>query len=143
MAGVDKEFVGEAWAADGIKIGYLEQEPYLDDKKTVHENVMMGVNEIVSLLKEFEDISLKFSEPLDENEMNELLSKQGDLQSQIEAVDGWEVERIASLAMDALRCPPGDVIVSNISGGEEEELLFVDYYWKDLTCFYLMNLLIT
>ncbi len=122
MAGVEKEFVGEAWAADGIKIGYLEQEPYLDDKKTVHENVMMGVNEIISLLKEFEDISLKFSEPLDENEMNELLSKQGDLQSQIEAVDGWEVERIASLAMDALRCPPGDVIVSNISGGERRRV---------------------
>ncbi len=122
MAGIDKEFIGEAWAADNIKIGYLEQEPYLDNSKTVQENVMMGVKEIVSLINQFEDISLKFSEPLGDDEMEELLSKQGDLQSKIEALDGWEVERIASIAMDALRCPPGDAQVSNISGGERRRV---------------------
>tara|TARA_Y100001970_G_C14167361_1_gene822102 strand:+ start:26 stop:1681 length:1656 start_codon:yes stop_codon:yes gene_type:complete len=122
MAGVEKEFSGEAWAAEGIKIGYLEQEPYLDDTKTVQENVMMGVKEIISIIKEFEDVSLKFSEPLDDNEMEELLSKQGDLQAKIEALDGWEVERIASIAMDALRCPPGGTQVSNISGGERRRV---------------------
>ena len=87
MAGIDKEFIGEAWAAENIKIGYLEQEPYLDNSKTVQENVMMGVKEIVSLINQFEDISLKFSEPLGDDEMEELLSKQGDLQSKIEALD--------------------------------------------------------
>ena len=122
MAGIEKDFSGEAWAADDIKIGYLEQEPMLDDSKTVQENVMMGVNEVMNLIKEFEDISMKFSEPLSDDEMNKLLSEQGDLQTKIDTLDGWEVERIASIAMDALRCPSGDLSVTKISGGERRRV---------------------
>ncbi|MAR78620.1 MAG: energy-dependent translational throttle protein EttA [Rhodospirillaceae bacterium] len=122
MAGLEKDFSGEAWAADNIKIGYLEQEPMLDDSKTVQENVMMGVSEVMNLIKEFEDISMKFSEPLSDDEMNKLLSEQGDLQTKIDTLDGWEVERIASIAMDALRCPSGDLSVTKISGGERRRV---------------------
>ncbi len=122
MAGIEKEFSGEAWAADKIKIGYLAQEPILDDAKTVRENVMMGVKEVLDLLNEFEEISLKFSEPLGEDQLNELLEYQGELQSKIDTIGGWEVERIANQAMSALRCPDGDINVSNISGGERRRV---------------------
>ena len=101
MAGVDKEFNGEAWAADGVKVGYLEQEPKLDPNKNVIENVMDGVGEVRDLLKEFEDISLKFAEPMSDEQMNELIEKQAELSEKIDACNGWDLERNVEIAMDA------------------------------------------
>ncbi len=122
MAGVDKEFGGEAWAADGVKVGYLEQEPKLDPKKNVMENVMDGVGEIRDLLKEFEQISLKFAEPMSDDEMNALIEKQAELSEKIDAVGGWDLERNVEIAMDALRCPPKDADVTKLSGGEKRRV---------------------
>ena len=122
MAGVDKEFNGEAWAADGVKVGYLEQEPKLDPNKTVMENVMDGVGETVELLKKFEEISMKFAEPMSDDEMNNLIEEQAALQEKIDAVNGWDVERMVKIAMDALRCPPADADVTKLSGGEKRRV---------------------
>ncbi|MBR2299572.1 MAG: energy-dependent translational throttle protein EttA [Alphaproteobacteria bacterium] len=122
MAGVDKEFGGEAWAADGVKVGYLEQEPKLDPNKNVMENVMDGVSEVRDLLKEFEEISLKFAEPMSDDEMNALIEKQAELSEKIEAVGGWDLERNVEIAMDALRCPPKDADVTKLSGGEKRRV---------------------
>ncbi|HCU58541.1 MAG TPA: energy-dependent translational throttle protein EttA, partial [Alphaproteobacteria bacterium] len=122
MAGVDKEFGGEAWAADGVKVGYLEQEPKLDPNKNVMENVMDGVSEVRDLLKEFEEISLKFAEPMSDDEMNALIEKQTDLSEKIEAANGWDLERNVEIAMDALRCPPKDADVTKLSGGEKRRV---------------------
>lgn len=122
MAGVDKEFNGEAWAADGVKVGYLEQEPKLDPAKNVMENVMDGVGEVRDLLKEFEEISAKFAEPMSDDEMNTLIEKQGELQEKIDACNGWDLERTIQIAMDALRCPPADADVTKLSGGEKRRV---------------------
>lgn len=122
MAGVDKEFNGEAFAADGVKVGYLEQEPKLDPKKNVIENVMDGVCQTRDLLKEFEEVSLKFSEPMSDDEMNALIEKQAELSEKIDAVNGWDLERTVEIAMDALRCPPGDADVTKLSGGEKRRV---------------------
>lgn len=122
MAGVDKEFGGEAWAADGVKVGYLEQEPKLDVNKTVMENVMDGVGPIRDLLKEFEEISLKFSEPMSDDEMNALIEKQAELSEKIDACNGWDLERNVEIAMDALRCPDKDGDVTKLSGGEKRRV---------------------
>ncbi len=122
MAGLDTEFIGEAWAADGIRAGYLPQEPELDETKDVLGNVMEGVGEIAETLKRFEEVSAKFAEPLEDDEMNALLAEQAELQEKIEAVNGWEVERTAEIAMDALRCPPPDMDVRKISGGERRRV---------------------
>ncbi len=122
MAGVDKEFGGEAWAADGVKVGYLEQEPKLDPKKNVMENVMDGVGEVRDLLKEFEEISLKFAEPMSDEQMNALIEKQAELSEKIDAAGGWDLERNVEIAMDALRCPPKDADVTKLSGGEKRRV---------------------
>ncbi len=122
MAGVDKEFNGEAWAAQGVKVGYLEQEPKLDANKTVLENVMDGVGPTRDLLKEFEEISLKFSEPMSDDEMTALIEKQAELSEKIDAVGGWDLERNVEIAMDALRCPPNDADVTKLSGGEKRRV---------------------
>ncbi|MBO4294019.1 MAG: energy-dependent translational throttle protein EttA [Alphaproteobacteria bacterium] len=122
MAGVDKEFNGEAWAADGVKVGYLEQEPKLDASKNVMENVMDGVSETRDLLKEFEQISLKFSEPMSDDEMNALIEKQAELSEKIDACNGWDLERTVEIAMDALRCPDKDADVTKLSGGEKRRV---------------------
>jgi len=122
MAGVDKDFGGEAWPADGIKVGYLEQEPKLDPKKTVMENVMDGVSQTRDLLKEFEEISLKFAEPMTDDEMNALIEKQAELSDKIDAVGGWDLERNVEIAMDALRCPDKDADVTKLSGGEKRRV---------------------
>ncbi|MBR1915626.1 MAG: energy-dependent translational throttle protein EttA [Alphaproteobacteria bacterium] len=122
MAGVDKEFGGEAWAADGVKVGYLEQEPKLDVNKTVMENVMDGVGQVRDLLKEFEEISLKFSEPMSDDEMNALIEKQAELSEKIDACNGWDLERNVEIAMDALRCPDKDGDVTKLSGGEKRRV---------------------
>lgn len=122
MAGVDKEFNGEAWAADGVKVGYLEQEPKLDPTKNVMENVMDGLGETRDLLAEFEAVSAKFAEPMSDDEMNALIEKQAELQEKIDACNGWDLERTIQIAMDALRCPPAEADVTKLSGGEKRRV---------------------
>lgn len=122
MAGADKEFNGEAWAAEGVKVGYLEQEPKLDPSKNVMENVMDGLGETVALLKRFEEVSMKFAEPMSDDEMNALIEEQAALQEKIDAANGWDVERTVQIAMDALRCPPADADVTKLSGGEKRRV---------------------
>ena len=122
MAGIDTDYNGEAWAADGIKIGYLEQEPQLDATKTVGENVLEGLGETARLVERFNEISMKFAEPMDDDEMTNLLTEQGELQEKIDAVNGWELERTIEIAMDALRCPPADSSVEKLSGGEKRRI---------------------
>ena len=122
MAGLDKEFSGEAWAADGIKIGYLAQEPILNNDLNVFDNIMLGVSEIKDALKEFEDVSLKFGEVSSDDEMNELLAKQAELQEKIDSIDGWDIDRHIEIAMDALRCPAAESNISDLSGGEKRRV---------------------
>lgn len=123
MAGVDQEFIGEAFPAKKMKVGYLEQEPQLDESATVKENIFSGMGELPKLMKEYNAINDKFSDPdLDPDEMNKLIEKQGELQEKIEALDGWEVDQKIELAMDALRCPDGDLPVKNLSGGEKRRV---------------------
>jgi sulfate-transporting ATPase len=122
MAGKEEPSSGECWAADGVRVGYLEQEPKLDPKKTVGENVTEGLGGVKDLLDRFNEISNKFAEPLEDDEMNALLAEQGELQEKIDAVDGWELERTIEIAMDALRCPPADADVSKLSGGERRRV---------------------
>ena len=122
MAGVDKEFNGEAWAAEGVKVGYLEQEPKLDPSKNVMENIMDGLGETRDLLKRFEEVSMKFAEPMSDEEMNALIEEQAELQEKIDACNGWNLERTIEIAMDALRCPPADADVTKLSGGEKRRV---------------------
>ena len=122
MAGVDTEFNGEARAQSEINIGYLPQEPQLDEDASVRSNVEEGIAEIKSLLDEFNAISDKFAEPMSDEEMTALLERQGDLQTKIDAVDGWELERILERAADALRLPPWEAEVKHLSGGEKRRV---------------------
>ncbi|GFE96121.1 MULTISPECIES: energy-dependent translational throttle protein EttA [unclassified Gluconobacter] len=122
MAGIDKEFGGEAWAADGVRIGYLEQEPQLDEKLTVGENVALGFGELKRALDRFNEISMLFAEPMSDEEMTNLLSEQAELQEIIDAGDGWELDRKLEIALDALRCPPADSPVDKLSGGERRRV---------------------
>jgi energy-dependent translational throttle protein EttA len=122
MSGEEKEYNGEAWAAEAAEVGILHQEPELDPSKDVYGNVLEGMRETHELLKEFEEISLKFAEPMDDDEMNALIEKQGELQEKIDAVGGWDLERKLEIAMDALRCPPKDADVSKLSGGERRRV---------------------
>ena len=120
MAGQDQDFTGEAWAADGVKVGYLEQEPHLDPDKDVLGNVMDGVAETRELLDRFNEVSNRFAEP--DADFDALMAEQADLQEKIDACNGWEIERTLNIAMDALRCPPGDADVSKLSGGERRRV---------------------
>ncbi|MBL4821135.1 MAG: energy-dependent translational throttle protein EttA [Gammaproteobacteria bacterium] len=122
MAGIDKDINGEARAQPGIKIGYLPQEPQLDEAKDVRGNVEEGVREIMELLAAFNAISDRFAEPMGDDEMNDLLATQGELQNAIEAADGWNVERKLEVASDALRLPPWEAEVSKLSGGERRRV---------------------
>ena len=122
MAGLDHDFAGEAWAAEGVTTGYLPQEPTLDPGKTVAGNVTDGLGAIKLLLERFEAVSTKLGESLSDDEMNALLAEQGELQEKIDAVNGWELERMVEIAMDALRCPPGDTAVAKLSGGERRRV---------------------
>jgi len=122
MAGRDKEFNGEAWAMDGVKIGYLEQEPKLNEKISVMENVMEALGEKKALLDRFNEVSNKLGEVTDDDEMNKLIEEQGELQEKIEACNGWELEREIEIAMDALRCPPGNADITKLSGGEKRRV---------------------
>jgi ATP-binding cassette ChvD family protein len=122
MAGVDKDFLGDARPLPGTRIGFLPQEPQLDAAKDVRGNVMDGVREKQALLDQFNEISARFAEPLDDDEMTRLLEKQGNLQERIDALGLWELDHKVDLAMDALRLPPGDADVSTISGGERRRV---------------------
>ena len=122
MAGVDKDFQGDARPADGTRIGYLAQEPQLDPGRDVRGNVELAVASSRALLSEFEAISAKFAEPMDDEEMNRLLEQQGTLQERIEAAGLWELDRKIDIAMDALRLPPGDADVATLSGGERRRV---------------------
>ena len=122
MAGVDREFNGEAWAADGVRVGYLEQEPKLDPAKNVIENIMDGLGETRDLLKRFEEVSARFAEPMSDEEMNNLIIEQAELQEKIDACNGWDFERGIQIAMDALRGPPADADVTKLSGGEKRRV---------------------
>ncbi len=122
MAGRDREFTGEAWAAQGVRVGLLEQEPQLDPDKDVLGNVTEGVGEIRALLDRFNEVSMKFGEPLDEAEMEALMAEQAALQEKLDAVNGWEIDRTVEMAMDALRCPPPDTPVTTLSGGERRRV---------------------
>ena len=122
MAGLETEFIGEAWAADGVKVGFLSQEPELDPAKDVAGNVMDGVRATKDLLDRFEAVSARFAEELTDDEMNALIAEQGELQEKIDAADAWELDRHIEIAMDALRCPPGDADVTKLSGGERRRV---------------------
>ncbi|NDA52177.1 MAG: energy-dependent translational throttle protein EttA, partial [Betaproteobacteria bacterium] len=122
MAGVDSQFEGEARAMPNLKLGYLAQEPQLDESLDVRGNVEQGLGEAISLVKDFNAISDRFAEPMDDEEMNQLLERQGELQSAIDACNGWEIERRLEIAADALRLPPWQAAVSHLSGGERRRV---------------------
>jgi sulfate-transporting ATPase len=122
MAGLDTEFGGEAWAAEGVRVGYLSQEPQLDAGMTVGQNVEAAFAELKGALDRFNEISNKFAEPMSDQEMNDLLAEQADLQTKIDAEDGWDLDRRVEIALDALRCPPADADVTTLSGGERRRV---------------------
>ena len=122
MAGVDNEFQGEAWAHKGTRIGFLPQEPVLDPKKDVKGNVDEAVKEQRAKLDRFNEVSMKFADPMSDDEMNKLLEEQGKLQEYIDAHNLWELDRKVEIAMDALRLPPGDADVTKLSGGEKRRV---------------------
>src|SRR6201994_2605367 len=122
MSGVDKDIEGEARAQTGIKVGYLPQEPVLDESKTVREVVAEGVGDVQSLIDRFNAISDKFAEPMSDDEMNKLMEEQAKMQDKIDAVGGWELERKLEIAADSLRLPPWEAMIGNLSGGEKRRV---------------------
>src|SRR5437588_2168375 len=122
MAGVDQDFQGEVWAAPGTRVGFLAQEPELDASLDVKGNVELAIKPQRDLLKEFEQIAMMFAEPMDDNAMNKLLERQAKVQEQIDAHDLWSLDNKIEIAMDALRLPPGDAGVDNLSGGEKRRV---------------------
>ncbi len=122
MAGLDKEFSGEAWAAEGIKVGFLPQEPQLDPGKDVMGNVMEAMAETKALLDRFDAVSARFAEELSDDEMNDLITEQAELQEKIDHLNAWDLQRTVEIAMDALRCPAGDADVTTLSGGERRRV---------------------
>ena len=122
MAGVEKEFIGETVLAPGYTIGYLEQEPQLDNSKTVREVVEEGVQEVIDALREFDEINARFGENLSAEEMDALMERQGEVQDRLDALNAWDLDSRLELAMDALRCPPGDTPVQVLSGGERRRV---------------------
>ena len=122
MAGIETEFQGEAWAADGIKVGYLAQEPELDPSLDVAGNVLVGMGRAKQLVDRFNEVSAKFAEEMTDEEMSAVISEQAELQEEIDAIDAWDLERKAEIAMDALRVPSGDADVSQLSGGEKRRV---------------------
>ncbi len=122
MAGIEIEYGGEAWAAEGVRVGYLEQEPRLDDSKSVSENVLLAFGPLTAALERFNAISEEFAEPMDDDKMNALLAEQAELQEKIDAEDGWDLDRRIEIALDALRCPPPDANVARLSGGERRRV---------------------
>ena len=122
MAGIETEYGGEAWAAEGVRVGYLSQEPQLDPTKTVGGNVEEAFAGLKAALDRFNEISARFAEPMSDDEMNQLLGEQADLQAKIDAEDGWDLDRRVDIALDALRCPPAEADVTTLSGGERRRV---------------------
>ncbi len=122
MAGRDKDFVGQAAPSPGYTVGFLEQEPQLDNTRTVREIVEQGVQDAIDLLKEYNRINEKFSEPMSDDEMNKLIARQGEVQENLDALNAWDLDSRLEMAMDALRCPPGDTPVKVLSGGERRRV---------------------
>ena len=122
MAKLDTEYQGEAWSADGVKVGYLAQEPQLNEDLDVVSNIKEGLGEVTELMKEYESINMRFAEPMEDDEMNKLLVRQGELQERIDTLDAWDLDRQIEIAMDALRCPTGDANVKDLSGGEKRRV---------------------
>ncbi|HEX8097990.1 MAG TPA: ATP-binding cassette domain-containing protein, partial [Pyrinomonadaceae bacterium] len=122
LAGVDKEFAGETVLSPGHTVGYLEQEPRLDETKTVREIVEQGAQATVDLLKEYDEINVRFGEPMSDDEMSALLERQGEVQNALDAANAWDLDSRLELAMDALRCPPGETPVNVLSGGEKRRV---------------------
>jgi energy-dependent translational throttle protein EttA len=122
LAGVDKEFNGETWVAPGFTIGFLEQEPVLDDAKTVRQTVEEGVQDLIDLMARYEALNLKFAEPMSDEEMNKLIEEQGKVQDEIDHQNVWDLDARLEMAMDSLRCPPGDTPVKVLSGGERRRV---------------------
>ncbi|HJQ18092.1 MAG TPA: energy-dependent translational throttle protein EttA [Allosphingosinicella sp.] len=122
MAGRDKEYAGEAWPGENIRVGYLEQEPQLDPAKTVKENVMDGIRPVADLVDRFNAISALMADPPEDADFDALMTEMGELQEKIDAVDGWTLDNQLEIAMDAMRCPPGDSPVDNLSGGEKRRV---------------------
>jgi len=122
MAGVDGEYEGRAVLSPGYTVGYLEQEPVLDPEATVRQAVEEGLREAVDLVNEYNEISMKFAEPLSDDEMDALMARQGELQEKIDHLDAWDIDSRLEMAMDALRCPPGDTPVRVLSGGEKRRV---------------------
>ena len=122
MAGLDDDYIGEVTMSKGYTIGYLEQDPQLDPDKTVLEVVQEAVSETMALLQRFEEINMRFMEDLSDDEMNALLAEQGEVQDKLEAQNAWDLDSRLELAMDALRCPPGDLPIKVISGGEKRRV---------------------
>ncbi|MBC7798707.1 MAG: ATP-binding cassette domain-containing protein, partial [Pyrinomonadaceae bacterium] len=122
LAGIDKEFQGETVLSAGHTIGFLQQEPQLDEMKTVRQIVEEAVQETVNLLAEYNTINEKFAEPMEDDEMNKLLERQGEVQEKLDAADAWELDSRLEMAMDALRCPPPETNVKNLSGGEKRRV---------------------
>jgi energy-dependent translational throttle protein EttA len=122
IAGTDKEFNGEVVFSKGYSVGLLEQEPKLDESKTVQQIVEEGAQGVVNLLKEFEEINAKFAEPMDDDEMSKLIERQGEVQEKLDAADAWDLDSRLEMAMDALRCPPPETPVANLSGGEKRRV---------------------
>ena len=125
MGGIDKDYQGEAWAAEGVRVGYLPQEPQLDDSKTVIENVRLGAGPIVDKIERFNAISAEMGDPKDDTDFDALMAEMGDLQAEIDAADGWSLDSQLEQAMEALRCPPSDSPVTNLSGGEKRRVALV------------------
>ena len=122
IAGVEKQYRGEVVWAPGVSVGYLEQEPQMDPDKTVLEVVQEGVQDVMDILKEYNDISMKFMEPMDDDEMNRLIERQGELTEKIDHMGGWEIDSKIERAMDALQCPPAEQLTRNLSGGEKRRV---------------------
>ena len=122
LAGVDSQFDGETHVKDGYTIGYLEQEPLADEKRTVREVVEEGVGDVMEIIREYNAINEKFAEPMDDDEMNALIERQGKVQEQMDAKGAWDIDSKLEMAMDSLRCPPGDTSVNVISGGEKRRV---------------------
>jgi energy-dependent translational throttle protein EttA len=122
IAGVDKEYLGEVVFSPGYTVGYLEQEPLLDPTKTVREIIEEGVAEVVALLKEFDEINLKFGEEMTDDQMTKLIERQGEVQEKLDHLNAWELDNKLEKAMDALRCPPEDALIKNLSGGEKRRV---------------------
>ena len=124
LAGIDKEFNGKTVMAPGLTVGMLEQEPRLDDDMTVREVVEQGAQETVDLLNEYNRINERFAEPMPDDEMNRLMERQGEVQEKLDALDAWDLDSRLEMAMDALRCPPGETPIKVLSGGERRRRTF-------------------